>query len=127
MDPIYSDAIENRAADLARAIDDPAAIAAKLAEWAKEYLPERIASALWITAKGDRDKGIEITLRELTLGERLKVRVGALLGGWSAGLGASVPLMTTKGGVSVSVGVGAVVPYADLGRVEPVATFTLRF
>jgi hypothetical protein len=127
MEAIYKDAIELHATELARSIDDPAAIAARLGEWAKENLPERIASALWITAKGEKDKGIEIRLHELTLGDRVRLRFGAALGAWSAGLTGTVPIHRTSSGTTVSVGLGAVVRYTDLEDVAPVAVLTVRF
>lgn len=127
MDAISKEAVEHRASELALAFDDPAKLAAKLAEWAKANLPERIASALWITAKGERDKGIEIHLHELKLGDRIRLRFGAALGSWSAGLTGTVPIHRTSGGTTVSVGLGAVVRYADLEDVAPVAVLTVRF
>jgi hypothetical protein len=127
MEPVYHEALGRRGQELALAFDDPAAIAVRLAEWAKANLPERVSSALWITAQQERDKGVEILLHELTLGQRIKVRLGALVGAWSAGVNASVPLGRIAGRATVSVGLGAVVRYADLDRIEPVATFTFRF
>lgn len=127
MDAIYRSAIEQRAAELTRAFDDPATIARKLAEWAQANLPERVSTALWITAQQEQDKGVEILLHELTLGQRIKVRLGALVGAWSAGVNASLPLGRIADRATVSVGVGAVVRYADLDKIEPVATFTFRF
>ena len=127
MDAVYKDALETRAADLARVFDDPAVLAAKLAEWAKENLPERISTALWITATGERDKGIEIRLHELKLTDRLRLRFGAAIGAWSAGLTGTVPIARTAKGTTVSVGLGAVVRYTDLEDVSPIAVLTVRF
>lgn len=127
---LYADdkeAIEQHAADLALAYDDPAVLAQKLAEWAKQNLPERVSSALWITAKGDRDKGIEILLHEVTLAERLKLRIGAVIGSVSAGLTGTTPVWQTDSGITVSVGAGAVVRYADVKKIEPIAVVSLRF
>jgi hypothetical protein len=123
MTELWQGLLKDHARDLARAFDDPETIAKKTAEWAQANLPESISSALWITVKGDRDEGIEIALHELTLGQRMKVRFGALIGGWSAGLSVAVPVWK-RGAVTASAGIGAVV---RLESIEPVLTFTLRF
>jgi len=120
-------ALERRATELGYAFDDPATIAKRLASWAKANLGERVSSALWITAKRERDEGIFIEVRELTLAKRLEVRLGGLLGEWSAGLGATTDLATLDNGVTVAVGAGAVVRYDNLRDVVPVAVVSLRF
>lgn len=120
-------AIAQRATELGRAFDDPAAIAKRLAEWAKANLGERVSSALWITAKRERDEGIFIEVRELTLAKRLKVRLGGLLGEWSAGIGATTDLATLDNGVTVAVGAGAIVRFNNLSDVAPVAVVSIRF
>ncbi|HAM56175.1 MAG TPA: hypothetical protein DCQ64_12535 [Candidatus Rokubacteria bacterium] len=110
-------------------LDDPAAIARKLADWASEYLPERMASAVWIDLKGNRDKGMEVRLIEKPMSwlQGRALRLGALLGAWSCGLNVSTDVYRTAGGATLAVGLGAVVPYQNLRDVRPVASFTLRF
>lgn len=127
MDDLTRSLVEAQAVDYARTFDDPETIARKVAEWAKVNLPERISSAMWVTAAGEKDKGIEIRIHELTLGQRLRIQLGAAIGAWSAGLTGTVPILQTSGGVTVSVGAGAVVRYADLGKVEPVIVASVRF
>lgn len=119
-------AIEKRASDLALAYLDPLALSVKLAEWVKANYPERVSQALWITAKGDRDRGILVELREIPAGKRLRLHAGGLLGKWSGGLAVTTEVAKYRG-ATVSVGAGAVVRYADLRDVSPVAVFSVRF
>jgi len=119
-------AIEKRASDLALSYADPEKLAVKLAAWVKEHYPERVSNALWITAKGDRDRGILVEIRELKLSDRFRVHAGGLLGKWSAGLALTTELGKYHG-ATVSVGAGAVVRYADLRDVSPVAVLSVRF
>jgi len=119
-------AIEKRASDLALAYADPEKLAVKLAAWIRDNYPDRVSQSVWITAKGDRDRGILVEIRELKLSERFKVHAGGLLGKWSAGLAVTTELGKYHG-ATVSVGAGAVVRYADLRDVSPVAVLSVKF
>lgn len=126
LDDSVKAAIKERASELALAYADPEKLAVKLAAWVRENYPERVSNALWITAKGDRDRGILVEIRELKLSDRFKVHAGGLLGKWSAGLALTTELGKYHG-ATVSVGAGAVVRYADLRDVSPVAVLSVRF
>lgn len=127
LSPEQSRALEQEAKILADVYLDPQRIAERLAQWAKDNLPERVSSALWVTAKGERDKGIEIELRTISLWkDRFRVRLGGLVGAASAGLSLTAPLLTTPS-VTVRAGAGAVVRFADLSKVDPVLVLTLKF
>lgn len=109
----------------ARAFADPETTARKLAEWVRENFPAKIAEAYWISASGDRDKGIDVEILERPVGA-IRFRLGALLGARSGGVAVTTPVLS-EGRVTVAVGVGAVAPYADLGRVSAVGVVSVRF
>lgn len=120
-------AIQSQADFLALSFNDPEALAKALAAWIKANFPNRVSAALWITAKKEQDKGISVFLHELKLSDRIKVRVSGLIGEWSAGVSGSADLWKAESGVTISVGLGAVVRYADTQEVSPVATISVRF
>lgn len=111
---------------LALSFDDPAALARNLATWIREHFPERVAQAYWVSAKKDTDKGIDVRIFEKQLPRlwNLRVRVGALLGAQTGGVSVTVPLVTSTGGISIGIGVGAVSDWSDFREFTPV--FVLR-
>ena len=126
MEEIYESLLRDKAENYANAFRDPATVARKLADWAQANLPDKVQSALWITAKGDDDKGISVELKEVPLWKGLSLKIGAVLGTWSGGLVGTVPAGDWKG-IAVAVGAGIVVRYDDLEDIQPIAVMTFRF
>lgn len=126
MEELYKDLLTSKAKDYANAYRDAKTVAYRLADWARVNLPERVSSAVWITAQGDDDKGIHVEIKEVPLGKRMKLRLGALIGAWSAGGSATVPIGEFNG-IAVSAGAGLVVRYDQLKDVLPIAVLTFRF
>lgn len=124
----FADLALAHAGELARSIDDPKALIRNLAAWVKENFPERIATAYWIKATGDREKGIEVRLYEKRLGALglWKVRLGALFGANSGGAAVTIPFRT-YGGWEIGVGLGATVDYQTFKDVSAVGVLTVRF
>lgn len=126
MEEVYQRLLEGKASDYANTFRDAETVARRLATWAQANLPERVSSSVWITAKEEQDKGILIEIKEVPLGKRIKLRLGALLGSWSGGGAATVPIGDFNG-MAISAGVGLVVRYDDLKDIQAVAVLTFRF
>lgn len=124
--------IAKRAEQLALALEHPETIARKLAEWVTKNYPERVAQAYWISAKRDRDKGLQVEIVKLpwTWADRLKLSLNGLIGQKTVGANlSSMVWQDLSGRWSVLVGVGAVSRYSDLvdgGKWQPVATIAVR-
>lgn len=117
------------ARDLARqydslllSINNPAVAASKLAEYAQKNYPSRVTSAMWISITKDelQDQGFDFTVYRLPWWKR-RISFGALLGAKSAGLRVDYDLGKV-GPSNLAIGIGAVAPYADPGKLEPVFT-----
>lgn len=124
--------IAKRAEQLALALENPETIIRKLAEWIKTNYPERVAQAYWISAKRERDKGLQVEIVKLpwTWADRLKLSLNGLIGSKTVGASLSSTLwQDLSGRWSVMVGMGAVTRYLDLvdgGKWQPVATIAIR-
>lgn len=128
--PLVERAVIAQAEALARAFEDPGVIAAKLAAWVVQNFPDRVRTAYWVTLEGDRDKGIQVELRkrpiELTLGQKIRLSVGALIGAQTAGLNVNSVVWRSTRGWEISVGIGAVTRYSDVENWSPVVSAAIK-
>jgi hypothetical protein len=102
VDPVAQE-IHQEAERLSWAFADPEAFARRLRDFLAKRFPEQ-APAYWITAAGDRDKGIAFTIRR-----RAAWSLDALAGEKTAGLAVARDLGTVNG-VAIAIGVGVVSP-----------------
>lgn len=112
-------------------------IASALASVARQYIPDRLSKAYWVTMRGSWDKGMEIRLHEFRFPwwHRPMLRLGALLGGKSAGLDLTTKIFpgltkTLANGGSVPevrIGVGLTSHLQGKFRPEGSIVATLRF
>lgn len=115
--------------NLALAISNPEALARAFGHWLKAKMPDRASESMWIDLEGNRDKGVSVRIWEKPLPKwpAFKARLGGLIGLKTYGADLSVEVYQTSAGAHVSIGVGAVAPYADYKKFSPVATLSVRF
>lgn len=103
--------IQEKADQLALALDDEEAILRRLAELVVEEYPERSGKAVWMDVEGRTDQGLTLTVYERPLG-RMGASLDLVLGRDSVGGMAFVDVADRKlwpeTRATVSIGAGAV-------------------
>lgn len=122
LDPVAAD-LTHRANELANVLDNPAALVQKVRDYLVEKWGDRVAAAYWITADGDRDRGIAFEIRKLR-----QVSLDLLLGQQSAGAGLSYDVaFNVVGPLRASIGLGVTTPLDNLGEYDLVGYMTVKF